>query len=108
MVWPRAGGGGSRRRGPGVDDAIGTSAGDGPLYPDGDLPWSALVPIMVATYSGMRGLVAFVNRYQRRMWDLHQKTHAAPVPRLTVGLPPHLADRFPAYRTSLPVFSAEI
>ncbi|QKG26609.1 sensor histidine kinase [Actinomadura verrucosospora] len=73
----------SRRRiaelclGTGAAAGIIGSAATKHLYPDGNLPWYALVPIMVAVYSGMCGLVAFLNRYQRRMWDLHQETHAA-------------------------------
>ncbi|GAA0273052.1 hypothetical protein GCM10009527_081800 [Actinomadura nitritigenes] len=47
------------------------------LYPGGDMPWYGLLPIMILIYTGTCGLVAFVNRYQRRMWDLHQETHAA-------------------------------
>ncbi|MBD2899899.1 hypothetical protein amrb99_88960 [Actinomadura sp. RB99] len=47
------------------------------LYPGGDMPWYGLLPVMVLIYTGTCGLVAFVNRYQRRMWDLHQETHAA-------------------------------
>jgi two-component system, NarL family, sensor histidine kinase DesK len=73
----------SRRRivalclGTGAVAAVYASAASKHLYPDGDMPWYVLVPFMFALYSGMCGLIAFVNRYQRRMWDLHQETHAA-------------------------------
>ncbi|TYK47872.1 sensor histidine kinase [Actinomadura decatromicini] len=49
----------------------------GRLYPDGDAPWYAILPLTTVIYSGVCGIVAFVNRYQRRMWDLHQETHDA-------------------------------
>ncbi|MEU5992584.1 sensor histidine kinase [Spirillospora sp. NPDC047418] len=47
------------------------------LYPGGDLPWYALFPIMFAVNTAICGFVVFINRYQRRMWDLHQETYAA-------------------------------
>ncbi|MDL4820014.1 sensor histidine kinase [Actinomadura opuntiae] len=47
------------------------------LHPGGHMPWYSLFLFMAALYTATCGLVAFVNRYQRRMWDLHQETHAA-------------------------------
>jgi two-component system, NarL family, sensor histidine kinase DesK len=49
----------------------------GHLYPGGDAPWYLLFPTLFAIYGATCGFVAFVNRYQRRMWDLHQEAHAA-------------------------------
>jgi two-component system sensor histidine kinase DesK len=56
--------------------AIATAASDH-LYPDGDAPWYALFPVLFAIYTATCGVVVFVNRYQRRMWDLHQEAYAA-------------------------------
>ncbi|MFB4299052.1 sensor histidine kinase [Actinomadura sp. NTSP31] len=73
----------SRRRivalcaGTGAVAAVYGSLASRHLYPDGDMPWYWLFPFMFAIYAGTCGLVAFVNLYQRRMWDLHQETHAA-------------------------------
>ncbi|TDD77778.1 sensor histidine kinase [Actinomadura darangshiensis] len=56
--------------------AIATVAA-GRLFPDGDAPWYAIFPILFAIYTVTCFLVLFVNRYQRRMWELHRETHAA-------------------------------
>lgn len=47
------------------------------LYPEADLPWYGMLPLMVALYAAICGFVLFCNRYQRRMWIMHQETHAA-------------------------------
>ncbi|WP_433468576.1 sensor histidine kinase [Spirillospora sp. CA-128828] len=47
------------------------------LYPDSDAPWYAIFPVLFVIYTATCGFVVFVNRYQRRMWDLHQESHAA-------------------------------
>ncbi|TYC11241.1 sensor histidine kinase [Actinomadura syzygii] len=73
----------SRRRIAVLCVATGTVCGvvaavaSGRLYPGGHLPWYGILPFTTALYTGVCGLVAFVNRYQRRMWDLHQETHDA-------------------------------
>ncbi|TDB86597.1 sensor histidine kinase [Actinomadura sp. KC216] len=46
-------------------------------FPDGDLPWYLLLPLMFAIYTAACGIVVFVNGYQRRMWEMHRETHAA-------------------------------
>ncbi|SPT63365.1 MULTISPECIES: sensor histidine kinase [Actinomadura] len=56
--------------------AVATAAA-GHLFPDDDAPWYALFPALFAIYTATCGAVVFVNRYQRRMWDLHQEAHAA-------------------------------
>ncbi|MFC4907872.1 sensor histidine kinase [Actinomadura gamaensis] len=33
-------------------------------------------PVAFVAFAGSAGVVAFVNRYQRRIWDLHVETHA--------------------------------
>ncbi|TYB44635.1 sensor histidine kinase [Actinomadura chibensis] len=73
----------SRRRIAVLCVATGTVCGavaavaSGRLYPDGNAPWYAILPLTTVVYTGVCGIVAFVNRYQRRMWDLHQETHDA-------------------------------
>ncbi|WP_067803324.1 sensor histidine kinase [Actinomadura formosensis] len=47
------------------------------LHGAGNLPWFAVLPLTTALYTAVCGVVAFVNRYQRRMWDLHQEAYAA-------------------------------
>ncbi|MFG2086151.1 MULTISPECIES: sensor histidine kinase [unclassified Spirillospora] len=47
------------------------------LYPDGGMPWYGLLPMMFAVYVAACGFVVFCNRYQRRMWEMHQETYAA-------------------------------
>ncbi|MGI5202782.1 sensor histidine kinase [Spirillospora sp. CA-108201] len=47
------------------------------LYPDSDAPWYAIFPVLAALYTATCGFVVFVNRYQRRMWELHQEAYAA-------------------------------
>ncbi|NDU73411.1 sensor histidine kinase [Actinomadura sp. DSM 109109] len=47
------------------------------LYPESDAPWYAIFPVMTALYTAIAGFVVFVNRYQRRMWELHQEAYAA-------------------------------
>ncbi|MEU9872735.1 sensor histidine kinase [Actinomadura sp. NPDC048021] len=56
--------------------AVGTVAAER-LYPDGDAPWYAIFPVLFALYTAISGFVVFVNRYQRRMWELHQEAYAA-------------------------------
>ncbi|NED50621.1 histidine kinase, partial [Micromonospora aurantiaca] len=43
----------------------------------GTMPWYGVFPLVFVIFSGVCGLVAFVNVYQRRMWDMHRETHAA-------------------------------
>ncbi|MCP2338345.1 sensor histidine kinase [Actinomadura rupiterrae] len=45
------------------------------LVADRPVHWWAL-PVAFAAFAGTAGIVAFVNRYQRRIWDLHVETHA--------------------------------
>ncbi|NVI91832.1 sensor histidine kinase [Actinomadura sp. BRA 177] len=47
------------------------------LDTSGTLPWYAAFPLMFAVFSAVCGIVAFVNIYQRRMWEMHRETHAA-------------------------------
>ncbi|MGP4025145.1 sensor histidine kinase [Actinomadura sp. 3N407] len=47
------------------------------LYPDRGMPWYGLLPMMFAINAAACGFVVFCNRYQRRMWELHQETYAA-------------------------------
>ncbi|MEU8120131.1 sensor histidine kinase [Spirillospora sp. NPDC049024] len=53
------------------------TAGAERLYPEGDAPWYAIFPVLCALYTAISGFVVFVNRYQRRMWELHQEAYAA-------------------------------
>ncbi|MGI5415551.1 sensor histidine kinase [Actinomadura luteofluorescens] len=55
---------------------VGTIA-TGRLYPDSDAPWYVIFPVLAALYTAISGFVVFVNRYQRRMWELHQEAYAA-------------------------------
>ncbi|WP_301177107.1 sensor histidine kinase [Actinomadura geliboluensis] len=56
--------------------AVSTVAADR-LDTHGSLPWYAVFPMLFALYTAVCGVVAFVNIYQRRMWDMHRETHAA-------------------------------
>ncbi|HEY8480093.1 MAG TPA: histidine kinase [Spirillospora sp.] len=47
------------------------------LFPASDMPWYGVFPLVLVVYSGICGFVLFCNRYQRRMWVMHQETHAA-------------------------------
>ncbi|WP_240810047.1 sensor histidine kinase [Actinomadura sp. WMMA1423] len=47
------------------------------LYPESDAPWYVVFPVLCALYTAVSGFVVFVNRYQRRMWELHQEAYAA-------------------------------
>ncbi|TDD39450.1 sensor histidine kinase [Actinomadura sp. KC06] len=47
------------------------------LAPDGALPWYGLLPLMFGIYVVGCGVTVFLNRYQRRMWEMHRETHAA-------------------------------
>ncbi|TDC90651.1 sensor histidine kinase [Actinomadura sp. 7K507] len=47
------------------------------LNPGGDLPWYGLLAITFPLYVAICWVVVFTNRYQRRMWIMHQETHAA-------------------------------
>ncbi|MEO3823590.1 sensor histidine kinase [Actinomadura sp. B10D3] len=49
----------------------------GHLYPDGKAPWYLLFPTLSAVYAATSGIVMYLNRYQRRMWELHQEAYAA-------------------------------
>ncbi|TDC13651.1 hypothetical protein E1284_19645 [Actinomadura bangladeshensis] len=53
------------------------TAGAGRLGTSGTMPWYGVFPLVFVIFSGVCGLVAFVNVYQRRMWDMHRETHAA-------------------------------
>ncbi|MQY02355.1 histidine kinase [Actinomadura macrotermitis] len=58
-----------------VVTAVGTAAA--PHWGDGGTrPWWA-APVMFAIYTAVSAFVIYINRYQRRMWDLHQEAHAA-------------------------------
>ncbi|QKW35280.1 sensor histidine kinase [Actinomadura sp. NAK00032] len=57
--------------------AVIATVGAGRIAPDGNLPWYGVFPMVFAIYSAVCGVVAFVNLYQRRMWDMHRETHAA-------------------------------
>lgn len=54
-----------------------STAGVTRLHSAGNLPWFAVLPLTSAIYTAVCGVVAFVNRYQRRMWDLHREAYAA-------------------------------
>ncbi|RKS74539.1 two-component system sensor histidine kinase DesK [Actinomadura pelletieri DSM 43383] len=47
------------------------------LAPDAALPWYGVFPLMFVIYVGGCAVTVFVNRYQRRMWEMHRETHAA-------------------------------
>ncbi|RFS85873.1 sensor histidine kinase [Actinomadura spongiicola] len=47
------------------------------LVPDAPLPWYGVFPLMLVIYVGGCAVTVFVNRYQRRMWEMHRETHAA-------------------------------
>jgi two-component system sensor histidine kinase DesK len=49
----------------------------GRLYPEGDAHWYEIFPVLCALYTAVCGFVVFVNRYQRRMWELHQEAYEA-------------------------------
>ncbi|MBT2209793.1 sensor histidine kinase [Actinomadura sp. NEAU-AAG7] len=46
------------------------------LYPGHTMPWFGVLPILVAVYTAACALVAFLNRYQRGTWELHQQAYA--------------------------------
>lgn len=47
------------------------------LYPDGALPWYGVFALMFAIYAAACAFIVCCNRYQRRMWEMHQETYAA-------------------------------
>ncbi|MEU8347569.1 histidine kinase [Spirillospora sp. NPDC048832] len=56
--------------------AVSTVAADR-LDAHGGMPWYGVFPILFVLYTAVCAVVAFVNLYQRRMWDMHRETHAA-------------------------------
>ncbi|MFV2177578.1 sensor histidine kinase [Actinomadura sp. LOL_016] len=46
-------------------------------FPDGDMAWYAAFPLFFAIFLVTSVIVAWVNRYQRRMWDMHLESYAA-------------------------------
>ena len=54
-----------------------TTIAAGGLDPEEGPPWYALLAMFFALYVVVCGFVVFVNLYQRRMWIMHQETHAA-------------------------------
>ncbi|WP_239067989.1 sensor histidine kinase, partial [Actinomadura bangladeshensis] len=63
--------------GTGAYCAVVATVGAGRLGTSGTMPWYGVFPLVFVIFSGVCGLVAFVNVYQRRMWDMHRETHAA-------------------------------